>query len=71
MEEHGFKSALIVSDLLHMKRSMAICEGIGIHVLPSPTPTTMYQLWKAKSRSLVYESFFYSLGRIVGRYNER
>ncbi len=70
MKQQGFESALIVSDPLHMKRSMTICEGIGIHALPSPTPTTMYRSWKTKSRSLIYESFFYSLGRLVGRYHK-
>ncbi|MEZ4771610.1 MAG: YdcF family protein [Bacteroidia bacterium] len=69
MKEKNLLSALIVSDPYHMKRSMAMCKSIEINGYPSPTPTSMYRSWISKCNSLVYESFYFSLGQIAGRYN--
>ena len=62
----NFTSALIVSDPLHMKRSIAMTKKLKINCSPSPTPTSMYKSKKTKIRSLIYESFFYNLGIIQG-----
>jgi uncharacterized SAM-binding protein YcdF (DUF218 family) len=61
MDLLGFSTALIVSDPLHMKRSMMYANEIGINSKPSPTKTSMYKSFIPKGKSLVYETFFYSL----------
>lgn len=48
MDEKGLKTALIVSDPLHMKRSMVMAEDYGITAYCSPTPTSMYKSMKTK-----------------------
>ena len=62
MQANQLKMALLVSDPLHMKRAMTMAEHLGIEVLSSPTPTSMYRSWDKKAQSLVYESFYYHLG---------
>jgi uncharacterized SAM-binding protein YcdF (DUF218 family) len=64
MESNQFNSALIVSDPLHMKRSMELAESMGIACNPSPTQTSMYRSSFPKFKSLMYETFFYTLGKI-------
>ena len=59
MIENGLLSAILVSDPLHMKRSMMIGEDIGLVLYPSPTPTTRYISWKEKFPFLCREVFFY------------
>jgi uncharacterized SAM-binding protein YcdF (DUF218 family) len=48
MVKENLSSALVVSDPYHIKRSMHMCDLIGIKALPSPTPTTMYRSRKTK-----------------------
>ena len=67
MKDHGLTSALLVSDPLHMKRSMFICELLHIPCLPSPTKTSMYRSTNAKFRSLLYETFYYTLNQVFRR----
>ena len=55
-----------MSDPLHMKRAMALCEKNGINGLPSPTQTSMYQTLNSKASSLLYESFFYMAELVFG-----
>lgn len=43
MTQQTFDSAIIVSDPLHMKRSMLMAEDNGLTAYSSPTPTTMYR----------------------------
>ncbi|MBO5059916.1 MAG: YdcF family protein [Clostridia bacterium] len=59
MKENNLKTALIVSDPLHMKRAMLLAEGIGITAFSSPTETTKYQTIKTKLPFLARETFFY------------
>jgi len=67
MDSLGLRSALIVSDPLHMKRAMGLAEAMDLECEPSPTPTSAYRSFFPKARSLVYEVFFYSLGQVVGK----
>lgn len=67
MDSLRLNSALIVTDPLHMKRSMGLAEKLGITCKPSPTKTTMYRSILPKAKSLVYETFYYSLGQIAGK----
>jgi len=40
MEAQGFKTAVIVSDPLHMYRAMAIARDLDMNANPSPTPSS-------------------------------
>lgn len=66
MDELSLRSAIIVSDPLHMKRAMLMASDYGIDALPSPTPTTMYRSLKMQIPFLAREEFFY-LGYLVVR----
>lgn len=68
MKQNDLKTALIVSDPYHMKRSMDMCERIGLNALPSPTPTTMYKSRNTKFSFLVNETFNYWGYLLVGRH---
>ncbi len=59
MDENNCKTAIIVSDPLHMKRAMLMSEDYGIVGYSSPTPTTMYKSTKTKIAFLSRELFFY------------
>lgn len=59
MDRNSLKTAVLVSDPLHMKRAMLMAEDCGIDACSSPTPTTMYISLKTKIPFLVREEFFY------------
>lgn len=59
MDEYGFRTALIVSDPLHMKRAMLMAKDCGIEAFSSPTQTSMYRSLKTKFPFLCREGFFY------------
>lgn len=69
MEEHGFEDALIVSDPLHMKRSIIMAKDNGIKAYSSPTPSTRYISLETKIPFLFRETnvlIGYVLMRIAG-----
>lgn len=68
MVKNKWSSALLVSDPYHMKRSMDMCQIIGINALPSPTPTSMYRSKKTKFIFLLKESFNYWVYLIIGQH---
>lgn len=59
MEQERLDSCIIVSDPLHMKRSMLMAEDLDLEAYSSPTPTTRYQSFKTKIPFLIREEFFY------------
>lgn len=59
MEEAGYETAIIVSDPLHMKRSMRMARDYGMEAYSSPTPTSRYISLKTKLPFLGRELFFY------------
>lgn len=59
MEQEKLDSCIIVSDPLHMKRSMLMAEDLDLEAYSSPTPTTRYQSFKTKIPFLIREEFFY------------
>ena len=59
MNSRDFSTAIIVSDPLHMKRSISMAKDYEIEAFSSPTPTTRYQTWKTKLPFLARETFFY------------
>jgi uncharacterized SAM-binding protein YcdF (DUF218 family) len=65
MDSLGVKTALIISDPLHMKRAIKLAGHSGIECKPSPTQTTMYQSIYPKTKLLFYETFFFSLREII------
>ena len=70
LEQQGWTTALIVSDPLHMKRSVTMARDLGIDAYPSPTPTSRYRTWKSKLGFLMRETYFYIsylLRRLLGR----
>ncbi len=58
MKKHDLKSAIIVSDPLHMKRAMMMADDLGIAAVSSPTPTTRYRSLRTKLGFLVRELYF-------------
>lgn len=59
METGELSTCILVSDPLHMKRSMRMAKDYEIEAYPSPTPTTRYQTWRSKLPFLARETFFY------------
>lgn len=59
MDEHGYTTAIVVSDPLHMKRAMLLAKDEGIEAYSSPTPTTRYISIKTQLPFLAREVFFY------------
>ncbi len=59
MDDNNFKTAIIVSDPLHMKRAMLMAEDYGLKAFASPTPTTMYKTAKTRFPFLIRETFLY------------
>lgn len=71
MDEKGYRTAIIVSDPLHMKRAVLMARDYGIEAYSSPTPTSRYISLKTKIPFLAREEFFYigyKVYRMVGRY---
>lgn len=58
MRQHQMKSAIVVSDPLHMKRATMMAEDLGIVAVSSPTPTSRYRSLKAKLAFLMREIYF-------------
>ena len=59
MDSDDLSIAILVSDPLHMKRSMMMAKDYEIEAVSSPTPTTRYQTWRSKLPFLARETFFY------------
>jgi uncharacterized SAM-binding protein YcdF (DUF218 family) len=59
IEEHGMDQVLIVSDPLHMRRTMWLAEQVGIQGLSSPTPTSRYRSLDRKAVFLLREVYSY------------
>lgn len=60
MDENDLKTAIIVSDPLHMRRAMLLAKDAGITAYSSPTETTKYVSLKTKIPFLAREVFFYT-----------
>ncbi|CAM5787267.1 YdcF family protein [Brevibacillus borstelensis] len=55
----NWRSFTIVSDPLHMKRSLAMAHDLGMEAYSSPTPTSAYQSLKTKAPFFLRELFYY------------
>jgi uncharacterized SAM-binding protein YcdF (DUF218 family) len=67
MKLNAMETALIVSDPLHMKRSISLAQNIGINCTASPTKTSAYRSKKTKLNSLANETYYYILGQFTGK----
>ena len=43
MDKNGYRTAVIVSDPLHMARAMLMAKDAGLNAVSSPTPTSAYK----------------------------
>lgn len=59
MDAQGLRTALIVSDPLHMRRSMLLARDAGLIAYSSPTTFSRYTTWRTKLPFLARETFFY------------
>jgi len=59
MIQNNLSKVLLVSDSLHMKRSMMMAKDLGIEAYSSPTTTSKYKSTKVKLPFLLRETFFY------------
>lgn len=59
MRARTLRSAIVVSDPLHMSRALRLCEEIGIECVGSPTPTTRYRSFGTRWRFLLNEVYFF------------
>lgn len=64
MDSLELKSALLVSDPIHMKRSMTLAHIHNIPCASSPTRTSMYRNTSTKMKFLLYETFYFSIREI-------
>jgi uncharacterized SAM-binding protein YcdF (DUF218 family) len=60
VESNQLKTVLLVSDPLHLKRSVEIAKSLNYQVSPSPTPTTRYQGFQSRLKFLARETYFYA-----------
>jgi uncharacterized SAM-binding protein YcdF (DUF218 family) len=66
MRKSGLKTALIVSDPLHLKRALRMALDLGIASYPSATPTTRYRSVRARAGFLLRELYFYNHYLVTG-----
>lgn len=62
--QNNFSKILLVSDPLHMKRSMMMAKDLNLEAYSSPTATSKYQSTTNKFKFLIREAFFYSAYQI-------
>ncbi|MBN1918352.1 MAG: YdcF family protein [Verrucomicrobia bacterium] len=61
LDAEGWRTELIVSDPLHMRRSVMMARDVGIDAYPSPTPTSRYASVGSKAGFLVREVRMYAI----------
>jgi uncharacterized SAM-binding protein YcdF (DUF218 family) len=68
--ERGLSTYLIVSDPLHMKRSVEMAHDLGMNAYPSPTPSTRFRTWRTTLPFLVRETYFYLSYRVQALFSK-
>ena len=58
MDRHRLRSALLVSDPLHLPRAMRMSRDLRIDARPSPTPTSRYRSWSTRLPFFLRELYF-------------
>jgi uncharacterized SAM-binding protein YcdF (DUF218 family) len=59
VEHEHIGRVLIVSDPLHLRRSITMAHDLRLDAHPSPTPTTRYTSFRSKLQFLLREIYFY------------
>lgn len=59
MQAKGSRSAVIVSDPLHMARALRLARELGIDALGSSTPTSRFRSFDTRKRFLLQEVYFF------------
>jgi uncharacterized SAM-binding protein YcdF (DUF218 family) len=59
MASHGLRTAIVVSDPLHMERSMTMADDLGLDAVSSPTPTSRYRTPATQFEFLAREVYFF------------
>ena len=67
MRDGQLGTCLIVSDPLHMRRAMRMMKDLGISCYTSPTSTSAYQTWPAKTAFLFREVVFFTGYLLAGQ----
>ena len=70
MRSNDMSTAILVSDPLHMKRTMLMAKDIGLTAYSSPTTTSKYITLKTKLPFLAREVFYYIGYRLFGHFVE-
>ncbi|WP_447724939.1 YdcF family protein [Sphingomonas koreensis] len=66
LRENKLRTALVVSDPLHLKRALTMAHDQGIDASGAPTPTTMYRGWSSRAGFLLRELYFYNHYLVTG-----
>jgi uncharacterized SAM-binding protein YcdF (DUF218 family) len=66
MDAAALRSAVIVSDPLHLKRASLMAKDLGLVAVTSPTATTRYRSAGAQLRFLLREIYFLHHYRLTG-----
>ncbi|MBQ6381545.1 MAG: YdcF family protein [Clostridia bacterium] len=59
MDKNGYRTAVIVSDPLHMARAMLMAKDAGLNAVSSPTPTSAYKTLDTKLPFFFREEMYY------------
>ncbi|QYF95238.1 YdcF family protein [Massilia sp. PAMC28688] len=66
MRLNGFRSAIVVSDPLHLRRAKRMADDLGIEAVTSATPTTRYRSFSTQAPFLLRELYFYHHYLVTG-----
>lgn len=66
MRANGLKTAIVVSDPLHLCRAGAMAASLGMNAVTSPTPTTRYRSFQSKLVFLLREMYLYHVYWFTG-----
>ena len=66
MGRAGIRSALLVSDPLHMLRAMAMATDLGLRAQPAPTLSSRFRSWTTWGKFLWRETWLYISYRMFG-----
>ena len=66
MDANGLKTAIIVSDPLHLKRAQMMATDLGIDSVASPTPSSRYRSFRTRMGFLVRELYFVHHYKLFG-----
>ena len=61
------RTAILVSDPLHLRRAMWMAHDLGLSAVTSPTPTTRYRSWRARFRFLGRELYYWHYYLFTGK----